>query len=117
MCINKDCGCNKPSPCTTTDCACKVTISTDCVAPLTEDLTCSNILKGQTLTEVLLQLDAFICTKFDSISGFFSLVNVGNGAEIYKGIDILGKKQIRSLVDSGLISIVEGTDEITISVN
>lgn len=114
-CNSCDCTCN--SPCVTPDCACPVLVSSDCVNKITEDLVCSNILKGQTLTEVLVQLDAFICAKFGSITEFLNLINVGSGAKIYKGINMLGKKQIRSLVEGNLIKIEEGEDEITISVD
>lgn len=109
--------CSQTTPCQQVNCACPVTISSDCVNNITEDLTCSNILKGQTLTEVLVQLDAFICEKFGSVANFLTLINVGTGAKVYKGDTLLGKKQLRSLVDSALINIVEGVDEITISVD
>lgn len=114
---NNSCGCNNLDKCKEKDCACPVLISTDCVNNLTEDLACSNILKGQTLTEALKQLDAFICTKFDSVANFFQLINVGTGAGVYKGINLLGKKQLKSLVDSELITITETDDEITIAVD
>ena len=96
---------------------CKVFLTTDCVT-LSEDLSCSNILKGQTLSETIRQLDAYICTKFNSIPNFFELINAGTtGARVYKGVNMLGKKELRRLVDSNLINIVEGTNDITISVD
>lgn len=113
-CNSCECTCN--SPCTTPDCSCKVFISTDCVT-LSEDLTCSNILKGITETEALKQLDTYICQRFTSVENFLQITNVGGGSEIYKGISVLGKKELRTLIDSSLINIVEGTDEITISVD
>jgi hypothetical protein len=113
-CDSCKCTCN--TPCTTPDCACKVFITTDCVT-LTEDLPCSNILKGQTETEVWKQLDAYICERFTSVENFLQIVNIGGGSEIYKGVNNLGKKELRTLIDSNLINIVQGTDTITISVN
>ena len=96
---------------------CKVFLTTDCVT-LSEDLSCSNILKGQTLSETIRQLDAYICTKFNSIPNFFELINAGTtGARVYKGVNMLGKKELRRLVDSNLINIGEGTNDITISVD
>jgi len=121
MSSTNNCGCGNSNPCIQTtpcsqpDCACAVLISSDCVNNVTEDLLCSNIKKGQTLTETLVQLDAFICDKFDSVSGAADLVNVGDGAEIYKGLSTLGKRQIRSLVGEGGITVTEGEDEITIA--
>lgn len=113
-CNSCNCTCN--DKCTDLDCACSVFLTTDCVTSK-EDLACSNILKGQTLTEVIKQLDAYICERFISVENFLQLINVGEGYEIYKGTSVLGKKEIRTLVDGNLINIVQGTDEITISVD
>jgi hypothetical protein len=98
-------------------CGYKVFLSSDCIDNVTEDLVCSNILKGQTLSEVLVQLDAYICEKFDSVTNFFQLTNIGTGAQVYKGVSILGKKELRTLLDSNLINIAQGTNDITISVD
>lgn len=110
------CNCTCQEPCLTPDCACKVFITTDCVT-LSEDLTCSNILKGQTETEVLKQLDTYICERFTSVENFLKIINVGTGIGVYKGVSVLGKKELKTLVDSNLINIVAGTDTITISVD
>ena len=114
------CNCKNKCSCATTcqpiDCGCKIELATDCIT-LSEDLTCSNILKAQTLTEVVKQLDEYICERFESTTNFFNLINVGTGSQIYKGVSNLGKKELRTLVDSGLINLVQGTDTITISVD
>jgi len=115
MCTTCNTNCN--STCSPSPCPCKVFLSSDCIDNFTEDLPCSNILKGQTLTETLLLLDAYICERFESVTNFFDLINVGTGAEIYKGVSILGKKELKTLLDSNLINLTEGTNEITISVN
>jgi hypothetical protein len=114
MCTTCNTNCN--STCSPTPCACTIYLSTDCITT-TEDLTCSNILKSQTLSEVLTQLDAYICERFTSVEEFIKLINVGTGAQVYKGDTILGKKQLRTLLDSNLINLVQGTDDITISVD
>jgi len=98
-------------------CSCPTLLSSSCVNNVDVDLECSNILKGQTLSEVLVLLDEFICTKFDSVTNFFQLINVGTGSEVYKGVSMLGKKEMRTLLDSGLINLVQGTNDITISVD
>lgn len=110
------CNCTCKKPCTTPDCACKVFITTDCVT-LTEDLTCSNIPKGQTETEVLKQLDAYICERFSSVENFLKIVNVGNGSKLYKGVSVLGSKEFRTLVSDGTVGITEVGDTIRFSVN
>jgi hypothetical protein len=115
MCTICNTNCN--SICPPTPCACKVFLSSDCIDNVTEDLECSNILKGKTLTETLVLLDAYICERFTSVEDFIRIINVGEGSEIYKGDTILGKKQLRTLLDSNLINLVQGTDDITISVD
>lgn len=113
---NNDCGCN--TPCPPEQCACKVFLSTDCIDNLTEDLTCSGILAGQTLTEVLVQLDAFICEKFNQTVAYFTLLNVGTGAEVYKGVNGVGNKLIRKINAVGdLITVTQNTDDISISID
>lgn len=53
------------STCTTTDCSCPVKdLSTDCVLYTGNDLACSGIKKGTILTELIQQLDTYICDKF-----------------------------------------------------
>ena len=110
------CGCEEDKPCIEKDCACKVFVTTDCVT-LKEDLTCSNIPKGLTETEVLKQLDNYICERFETVENFFRLVNVGNGAGVYKGTTLLGVKQLRSLVGDNTISVSVVGDTIKFSVN
>lgn len=118
MCnCNTNCGCNTTPICPNNNCDCPTLISSECVNNFTEDLVCSNILKGQTLNEVIVQLDAYICERFESVENFNQLINVGNGSQIYKGDNLLGKKQIRTLIDSGLINLAQGTDTVTISVD
>lgn len=113
---NNDCGCNNPCP--PELCACPVLIKSDCVDNVTEDLECSGIQAGQTLTEVLVQLDAFICEKFNQLAAFFTLLNVGTGASIYKGVNGVGNKLIRKINALGnLITVTQNTDDISISID
>ncbi len=110
------CNCTCSSPCSIPDCACEVFLTTDCIT-LQEDLVCSNILKGQTETEVLKQLDAYICARFETVENFVQLVNVGGGAGVYKGISVTGKKELKSLISSDdSVTITEGTNEIDLTV-
>lgn len=108
--------CKCENKCITPDCSCKVFISTDCVT-LKEDLSCSAILKGQTTTEVLKKLDKFICDKFNSVTNFFDLINIGTGLGVYKGVSNLGKKELKSLLGSNLITLTQTANEIVITVN
>ena len=90
--------CN-PSPCVETQsCDCPTLLQTKCVTYEGDDLECSGINSGTILTELIQQLDAFICEKVNDITNALTLKNVGLGAEVYKGIDLLGRKEIRSFI-------------------
>jgi hypothetical protein len=108
--------CSQTTPCVQETCACAVFLEDTCIT-ITEDLVCSGILKAQTLSEVLKQLDAYICERFGSVEGFFKLVNVGTGAEIYKGISILGEKEIKSIKGTSLIDVTNLADEVEVAIN
>lgn len=109
--------CNS-SPCPPeVECDCPVKdLSTDCSTYKGEDLECSGIKKGTILTEVLQQLDAFICEKFNDLANLFSIKNIGLGAKIYKGTDLVGRKELRTITSEDLsIVISENEDTIDLS--
>ena len=137
MCHN-NCGCNsqnpKPScPCTETqevtyicnqcqpevDCDCAVKdLSTNCIIYDGDDLPCTEIKKNTILTELIQQLDAFICTLKDDIANLFVLVNIGAGKKVYAGDNLLGNKKLRTINKSGdLITVTEATEEIVIGLD
>lgn len=94
------CNCNSTttlcSP--STECSCPVKdLSTDCVVYTGNNLSCSGILQGTILTELIEQLDTYICEAISQTVGAITLINVGTGFPIYKGIDSLGKKEIRTI--------------------
>lgn len=122
-----ECNCNNqptnynicnPAPCVEQDCACSTILKTDCVVYSGNDLECSGIIVGQTLTETIEQLDTFICEKVEDITNALTLRNIGTGARVYKGDDLLGRKEIRRITNTGnLITITENTDNISVSIN
>ena len=115
--MGNNCGCT-PKPCVTTNCACDVLISSDCVNKVTALFSCSEIATGLTLTETLEQLDQYICQLFSSTTNYFTLINVGGGIEVYKGVDNLGQKQIRTLISQGdIITVTQNTDTIAVGVD
>lgn len=109
------CGCNEPLTCGCSNTGCKEKdISTDCVLYTGDNLSCSGILKGTILTDVIKQLDAYICTRFSQMNNFITLKNIGDGAEIYKGDNNQGAKLIKSLVSlSDNLTITEEDETIT----
>jgi len=111
------CGCNQ-TPCTgTPDCTCPVKdLSTDCSTYTGPNLACSGITTNTIMTDLIIALDAFICNKFNEAINYLTLINVGGGAEVYKGISGIGNKQIRTLVseDDTLVDVIQNTDTIGI---
>lgn len=110
--------CN-PSPCqTNTDCECPTNLQTKCSTYEGEDLECSGIKSGTILTELIQQLDAFICEKVNDITNALTLKNIGLGARIYKGVDLLGRKEIRTVTKTGdLLEVTENADDINLTIN
>lgn len=110
------CNCNEEST-PLVECSCKVRLNSDCITVSGIDTTCSGISDNLILTDYLTRQDAYVCSKFDSISGFTSLRNVGVGAEVYKGVDSIGRKEIRKIKSSdSSVTITQGTDDINLSV-
>lgn len=121
------CNCNQttnynlcnPAPCQEPqDCSCPTILSTDCVTYGGNDLECSGIVTGQTLTETIEQLDTFICEKVDDITNALTLKNIGDGAKVYKGDDLLGRKELRTVTKTGdLITVTENINDIAVSID
>jgi len=122
------CNCNqttiKSSPCgcepcedTNPGCSCPVKdLSTDCILYTGLPLACSGIDTNTVMTEVIQDLDQFICDKFEEVLNYFTLINVGGGAEVYKGITGIGEKELRTVVseDTSLLDIVQNSNTIGI---
>lgn len=120
------CNCNQstnynlcnPAPCVEQDCSCPTILKTDCVTYSGDDLECSGIVTGQTLTETIEQLDTFICEKVDDITNALTLKNIGDGAKVYKGDDLLGRKELRTVTKTGnLVTVTENTNDIAVSID
>ena len=106
--------------CEENDFACNCAIkdqSTDCSVYTGDNLSCSGIPKDTILTKVIQDLDAHICNKFQETTQYLTLVNVGEGAEIYKGISTIGNKEIRTLTsgNNNLLDVVQEANSIVIT--
>ena len=121
------CNCNQPTnynicnpaPCQEPqDCSCPTILKTDCSTYSGDDLECSGIKKGTILTELIQQLDAFICEKVNDITNALTLKNIGLGAKIYKGVDFLGRKELRTIIAVGdLVTVTENPNDLTIDID
>ena len=95
------------SSCVPNDCACPIKdLSTDCIKYTGEDLPCTEILGGTIMTEVLSQLDTYLCDLSEQLANSFSLISVGAGTRVYKGVDGIGRKEIRSITPTNAILTV-----------
>ena len=110
--------CN-PAPCQEPqDCSCPTILETKCSIYEGDDLECSGIKKGTILTELIQQLDAFICKVREDLINAFTLRNIGTGAEVYKGVDLLGRKEIRKINAVGnLATVTQNANDISVSIN
>jgi hypothetical protein len=112
--------CKDPcDPCTEEGTACDCVqkdMSTDCIVYTGDALACSGIQPNTILTKVIQDLDAHICNKFDQIASLLSIINVGEGSEIFSGNNNLGQRQLRSIVsdNTALLDVIENTDTISI---
>lgn len=108
-CQNSTCyQCNQQPLCTQNDCSCPIKdLSTDCILYTGPNLPCSGIESKTILTDLIEQLDEFICTKVAQTSALVTLINVGEGEDIYAGDNLLGKK-IRTIQTSNSGSVGVG---------
>jgi len=87
-----------------TDCSCPVKdLSTDCVLYTGEDLPCTEIKTGTILTEVFSKLDTYLCDLAAQLNNSFNLISVGEAVRVYRGVDGIGRKEIRSLTSANSI--------------
>lgn len=116
-CNQTNIDCNCVSKCQTPDCSCAVFLTSDCTNNVLAEMPCLNIEPGKSLTEFLETLDTAICDKFDEITSFFELINVGTGNQLYAGIDNVGRKKIRTLTEGFLVNLTTNTNDITIAID
>ncbi len=129
-CNQNNCGCSEShthvnicTQCTeeqTCDCPI-VDLSTDCVLYNQDDISCGDTVivpKNTILSVALSMIVEWACTKFAELANYLSIINVGTGAEIYAGDNLLGKKKLRkinSLTD--IITVTQNTDDISIDID
>ena len=117
---NNPCGQQPCSPPVNCDCPVK-DLKSDCIV-VTKDFPCAEIELGQTLTETLEQMDTHVCevkSELEQTIAYTTTIkNVGDGKRVFKGVDGLGRRELRTIKeDDNLITIVENTDTINIGLN
>jgi len=90
--------------------------NSDCIY-VSEELTCTGVQPDTVLTTALKRMDEVICEIKNKVAGTLSLINIGGGSKVYKGLSNIGERQIRSITSAdGTVDITEGTDTIDFSV-
>ena len=111
--------CNQCPPTEPCDCAVK-DLSTDCSVFTGDSIECDSIVvvaKNTILSDALANIISWSCTKFTELATYLRIVNVGTGASIYAGDNLIGEKKLRRLKSTnGSVIITQGTDDIDFSV-
>jgi len=115
------CNTDNYDPCTSCQqeekCACPVRdLSFDCLLWSGDSLACSGIEPNITGTQLIIQLDQFICDTFAQVDNFITLINIGGGAEIFAGINMIGNRELRTLTSGNLnlVDIIQNPETIDI---
>jgi len=115
--------CEEKKPCIEgeRECDCvQKDMSTDCSVYTGDDLVNSGIEKNTILTTAIQKLDGYIGNikndVFDFIARSITLVNIGGGSEVYKQINGLGNKELRTVVSGNTSSLEVVQKEYTIEI-
>lgn len=124
-----NCGCTETQQTTyicgecapSTPCNCPVIdLSTDCVLYDGDTIQCQStdvVLKNTVLSIALKNIVDFFCLKLSEVANRFRIVNIGLGAKVYKQENLLGQKELRTIISSDTsVIITEGTTTIDITV-
>lgn len=108
-----------PKPCDiVTVCDCPTKLQTKCVTFEGDDLPITGIKKNTIETTMWQQLDAWLGKMREDIIKTFNIVNIGLGAKIYKGINLIGEKELKSITKTGsLITLTENTSDIAVGID
>lgn len=110
-----------PDPCTDPckpkkPCGCIPNQFDHCII-ISEDLECIDVERGSKLKKALKAIDEYLCKLKEDINkaGSFIIRNVGGGAELFKGINLTGRRDFRTLKsEDKSVKIVEEEDEINL---
>jgi len=113
MKYNNNCNdCQEQNPCQQVNCGCPIPdLSAACVIYKGDKLTCIGAEVPENLEILLKKFDEAICDKLDVVLGKGNLVNIGEGTELYAGINNLGQREIRTLISSDGSIIIELNEE------
>jgi hypothetical protein len=120
------CNCNNNNPCIPNqtlcapqvDCTCPVRLNSECITYDGDDLECANIESGLPLNQTIKLLDEHVCEAISEINASINLINVGEGEDIFAGIDGIGRRKIKRVnTNSNILTITPNTDDITFGID
>lgn len=112
------CKCNQNNKCNCNQnpCGCEK-IDAKCVLYNGVCLTNLGICADTDLEEIIIIIDGLIQDILEQIEQSWVAANIGEGAEVYKGISSLGIHMFRTLIDSVSINVVENENNISLEVD
>lgn len=101
-------------------CDCAAHLSSDCITYDQDNIECNSVVvvaKNTILSDAISNIVSWSCTKFAELAVYFRIINVGIGASIYAGDNLIGEKKLRKLksTDNSVV-ITQGTDDINFTV-
>ena len=112
--------CNQCPPEQPCDCPI-IDLSSDCILYNQDPIECNDVVvvaKDTILSDALKNIVDWTCTRLADIQNFFTLKSVGAGAAVYKGVNLIGEKEIKSLTKTGdLVIITPSTNEINFTID
>jgi hypothetical protein len=112
--------CNQCPPEQPCDCQI-VDFNTDCSIYRSDPIECDGVVvvaRDTILSTALNNIVNWTCTRLADIQNFFTLRNVGAGAGVYKGVNLIGEKEIKSLTKTGdLVVITPSTNEVSFTID
>ena len=112
--------CNQCPPTEPCDCAVK-DLSTDCSVFTGDSIECDSVVvvaKNTILSDALNNIVSWSCTKFAELANYLRIINVGTGANIYAGDNLIGEKKLRKINStSPIVTVTENTNDISLGID
>lgn len=103
-------------------CDCEIIdFKSDCILYVGDDIECNSVVvvpKNTILTDALALMTSHNCTKFDELANYLRIINVGTGASIYAGDNLIGEKKLRKINStSPIVTVTENTNDISLGID
>ena len=105
-----------------TTCDCEIIdFKSDCILYVGDDIECNSVVivpKNTILTDALALMTSHNCTKFAELANYLRIINVGTGASIYAGDNLIGEKKLRKINStSPIVTVTENTNDISLGID